>query len=278
MSIWEETCEALIPAGFQPGFVFLPCLGASAQAQDLADDDRVHITLLGLGTAGGDDTETPSFILRVENRSEETIPVQIGGVVVNGIYVNNVSNSYQLASHKSCLLFQTVAEYWLRSSGITGISDISIQILTSEEEDTGGVRIAGGSYYPVVLTENAGNMAEPDRSNLLFENEWIRVYHISHEGPDQSSNGQGSYTWTLLFRNLSDIDLSIDSGYTPDEDIRYSFDIYEIGAGTWKYVEGKCFYTVGQEPDPFMIRLTGFTAGKGKLLFPETDPIVLPAD
>ena len=290
--LWEETCEVAVPDAFQAGFLFLPCLGARADEQVLADDGRIRITLLGLGRAAGDDRGDLAALLRAENRSDETIPFQVTGIAVNGTFFASSDNSIRTKTYTLppnavgypyvTLKKENLLGRGLSDMGVTGIEDIAFMILTSEDENSGiGNRLAGGSLYPVVLSARGQQDVETGKGELLFANEWIEVYYVGREGPissEYSYDGKDEYRWRLLIRNISDINIEIDEPYTPDALSDYHLLSTEISAGLNKTITVHFRVPAGSEPQDFSLRLVGYTAGKGKLLFTETEPIVLPLD
>ena len=280
---WVEVCEALIPADFQPQPVFLPCLGAAARRQALLEDSRIRVTLIGLGEAP-DSAGKLSFLLRVENHSDGIIPLKVSGLVVNGAYFaagdgfSFQTHLYRLAPGAVCHPSGSLSLSSLLSSGITGISDVSLLLLTDAVENSGVSSATGGASFPVQLSESAPAEEEPEGGLLLFENEWIQMYYVDCGKPNEWID-RTTYTWRLLVRNISDRNIELE---TPDErlqgEVTCSFVYSQIGAGCWKYVT-----VIGEAPSAlehpaFSLWVRGCSAGGGRLLFPEAGPFELPLD
>ena len=284
--LWEEDCEALIPEGFHPTFLFLPCLGAIARGQILFDNGALRVTLLGLGQPAWEASGSLAFLLRAENRSDRSIPFKVTGLSANGSSVAFSSNSgYDLAPGTACCAYESAYRDAVSDNDITEIRSVEIRMLTDLSEDTGTMNREGGLWYPVDLEGEGGEASRPAITRLLFENEWVRVGLADYTETELSFYNERSYTWKLLVENRSNTDLELsldreeDEGFSRSmsDDAPFSYlSDGEIRAGGWRYLKLNLTVPDGVPRPDLSIRLTGQSVGGGRLLFANPDPIPMP--
>ena len=181
-------------------------LGAKVDTQILKDDEYAKITLLEWGW--NPDNNYIETVISVENTSDETIPVMISGMNINGIFFQLKTNMNHLEPGQKCFLTDYLLVSEFEDEGITSIGDIELIIMTDESENTGIVSYTGGSWYPVVLAEKGEN-AEVFLTGEPLES--LEDVHISYVGQSETewSDGGGYYAWNLAVVNDSDENVQI---------------------------------------------------------------------
>lgn len=181
-------------------------LGAKVDAQILRDDEYAKITLLEWGR--NPDNNYIETVISVENTSDETIPVMISGMNINGIFFELKTNVNHLEPGQKCFLTDYLLMSEFEDAGITSIGDIELMVMIDESENTGIVTYTGGSWYPVVLAEKGENGEVFETGEPL---ESLEDVHISYVGQSVTewSDGGGYYTWNLAVVNDSDENVQI---------------------------------------------------------------------
>lgn len=276
----DTDCEVTIPEGFSPDFVFLDCLGARAGEQILCDDGSMRVTLLGLGTPPWERAGRMGFLLKAENRSEQSLPFKVSGLSANGAFCTVYGDSTVLAPGTVSYMYIELYSSSFTEAEITRIQDLAFLLLTNESENTGAFGVAGGSWYPVELIGGEGEGMAPEISDPIFENEWIRV---GLAGMDEhapfSEGGDYSYSWRLVVENISDTDLQL-YRYREEDDSspEFYFSDGKIGAGGWRNITVTVYVPDGSPRPALPLRFIAHTLGGGKLLFLENEPIILPTE
>ncbi len=198
-----------MPAG-DTAVTMVPCYGALAEEQVLADTEDVRITLLGCGSLveGMSAGKNLAGLVRFENKSDRDIPVGMDGIAINGFSVSLTASRLTLAPKMTTCVFFNVIASTLEEEGISAIGDISLLLLTSEEELTGTVTLSGGSWYPLTLSEKGNAENQDTFGDLLLDNGEFKVYNAGQSSRDISSwgndYGDTAYFWNLVLVNDSD--------------------------------------------------------------------------
>ena len=173
------TCSVRFPEGIRLCYLYDTYLDMRADRQLLRADDDVTIALLGCGCFLNDScVRKLSGVLWIENRGSEPIPVTVSNVSVGGMVVEQFCTIQTLKPNASCLLEFSVQEETLNASGIRSIDSLSLQIMTSDAENTGGHFRTGGAWYPVLLTYS-GVAAEPgEEGTVVYEDDLLRMSFI----------------------------------------------------------------------------------------------------
>ena len=272
--LWEERCAVQIPESFRPGFVFLPCLDARAERQVLLDNDRVLVTLEGMGTSPAQRPGSLSFLLRAENRSDRTLPLKACACAVNGAYCDRSSDTFSLAPGAVCYLYTYLLDSDLSGQDISAIDSVSLRLLTDSSENLSPMGWKGGAWYPVALSESGQGGGPPEVREILYENQWIRIGFVGwEERAPYYAGDTRRYTWTLVVWGVGDKNLYL---FQPDEEDGYYLSNSEIGAGFWTLVKVNVNVTDGTERPQLTIRLRGSEIERSIELFADTGPIPLP--
>lgn len=197
-------CSIAFPEGLHPHFAYEAYLDMRADRQVLRADDRVTIALLGCGHFF--DTSANNRLtgfLWVENRTDETIPVDLSGLSVNGTVVPMLAgDSLRLRPGTSCLIEFYAEKKAFDTAGISSIASMRLQILTSEEENSGGARLTeGGTWYPVALAESGRTEDAAEEGTLLYDDGLLEVRFLRAELNDSWIEGYVNADYYLLINN-----------------------------------------------------------------------------
>ena len=285
--LFDQVCEAAIPDGFQPDYVFFPFLGVYAGEQVLCDDGNVRVTLLGMGDPSWSSSSELAFLFLVENRSEETRPFEATGMSVNGSSLPLYCSSFTLLPGTACYSYGFTYADYCSEAQITAIQDMEFLLLTDEADDTGTMNRGGGRWYSVKLAGDQSDGARPENTDVFFENEWVRVGFVDYR-EQTYSDGTQHFIWRLFVENLSETDLEL-SCYQGEEDESLSFEgddaprwyismlDWEVRAGGWRYMDLELSVPEGMERPYPAVRFMGQSFGGGRLLFLEEEPVPVPA-
>jgi hypothetical protein len=233
----DTSGEATVPAGFEPDYVFLPCMGALVQEQLLLDGD-LRVTLLGMGIPPESDDNDLACLLRVENRAEKSLPFSINGLTVNNACYDRLAfrnDTYRLPPGAVCYPYACLSFDRLEEMGIDAIREVNIRMMTKAEEDHGALYAPGGTWHPVRLITRGEGEYEPEIERVLYEDELVRI--ALAETDVWSGFGEAYYSWRLAIWNLSGQDVLL----TPrcGSENEYDFNTYglsvNIRAGSWAY-------------------------------------------
>ena len=266
--LWEQRCEAVVPAGFSPGFVFLPCLGSLAGEQPLLDDGQLRVLLLGMGTPAGQAGSTLACQLRVENRGSEDLSFQIKGLNVNGAFYDISSSETTLSPGTVSYPYASLYKSELEETGISDIGEIALWLQTGKKNDS------KGSWVPVVLSQRSQGSSEPDYEKILYEDRYLRIGYAGIS--EYSYQGTTTYVWRLAIRNLSRQDLLL-SFSSEEEDLSVYFSC-KLGAEAWIYDSVYAMVPEGTARPALSLPFSLYTVDRGTLLAADAGPIVLPAD
>lgn len=192
------------PEGITPRFSYEAYLDMRADRQVIRQDDDVTIALLGCGRfVNHEDYNSLKGILWIENHGSKTIPVVVSNVSVAGITVESHAGQRTLKPNESCLIDFYIRQEAIEAAGIRSIDALDLQIMTSEEENTGGHFLTGGSWYPVVLAQS-GVSVEPDETGtVVYEDDLLtlRLVHTELKECQYSSGSIAEVRYTLLVEN-----------------------------------------------------------------------------
>ena len=213
--LYEAPVEITIPKDFEPRVVYEPTLSMRAEEQVLREDENVRITLTNLGKIVDDSTyEALSGVVRVDNLSGAEIPVYVQGIKINGYYfeVYGSSRGDIPAGHSVYIGFYCSSSD-LEEAEITEIEAIDLQIMTSEEENTGTVYgSSGGKWYSVILAEHGTGTVDTGAGIPVYEDDYIRVELTGAEAVWNEytfTDPSGHYEWRFTFINKTDKGLDI---------------------------------------------------------------------
>ena len=177
-------------------------MGATASEQILYEDEKLKLTLMEWGQDPSRDSYI-SAIVCFENNSEESIPVMVSGMGLNGIYFDGSDPVNFLKPGQKSYATYSILCSDVEDEGITSISEVSLLILTDESQNTGIVNYDGGVWYPVVLDEQGDVQKDFAEGEVLYEDEDVRISYIGQEKREWTDGG-GYYKWNLAVVNNSD--------------------------------------------------------------------------
>ena len=273
--LFDDICAAQYPEGYTPQMVCEPAFSALAKEQILLEDDDVRVTLEALGCYAGSDPSWPlQGIVKVENLSNSTIPVYLQNCRLNGYTIKAEGGAGGRLSGGSTLYIAfKCSKRNLSSSRITAISDVALQIMTSESENTATTQShAGGTWYPVVLSEYGIQEGAPEEGELLYEDEYVRIGLLGQSAEYSKYSSQTQFQWELSFVNKKDMDLEIRfsdfyiDGVKEDTSLLYAY-VMEAVVGAGARTNHRMLHFVdGDQPLPevsFRVRVQA--AGSGAL-------------
>ena len=209
----QEVCEASIPEDFSPQLVCEPTLSMHAGEQLLRDDAKARITLLGLGRYPGSGSyDKLQGILKVDNPTDAPIPVYVRGIMLNNCFFSVYGSSQgTIPPGKTIYTGFSCSSSALERAGIRQVSEAALQIMTSENENTGTFSLAGGSWYPVVLDMKAGEEEITREGETVYEDDRIRILlnSVSERWDPDYSFIRQQYEWRFTVVNKTGRDLEV---------------------------------------------------------------------
>ena len=175
-----KPCAVSIPEGIRLSYFYTSFCDMRADRQVLMENDQITVALLCCGLYYSD-ASYPQLcgVLWVENRGSESIPVGLSSVSINGVTVALYSQDKILEPGNSCLIDFNVYKSDFELTGIRSIESLSLQILTSQEENSAGARrIEGGAWYPVALAESGKSDSSPEEGELLYDDGLLELRFI----------------------------------------------------------------------------------------------------
>ena len=182
-------------------------MDAKAAQQVLYEDEKLKLTLV----EWGQDPSNKSYISAIvcfENNSDETIPVKISGMGINGHYFSGSDSVDFLKPGQKCYGYYSILRSDVEDEGITSISEVNLLILTDESQNTGIVNYDGGIWYPIVLEEQGDVEENFVEGEVLYEAEDVRVSYIDQEKTEWTDGG-GHYAWNLAVVNNSEENIRV---------------------------------------------------------------------
>ena len=240
--LYRGDCTAVIPEGYEPSMICEPAMSMRVEEQILREDDTVRLVLKSMGRyIGFSNYYAVEGILMAENLSDGSIPVYLQAIKFNGYTITPlVSNEGMLEPGARVYLpFQCSADS-LRQNDITGISSASLQVMTSEQENT-GVRFthSGGAWYPVTLAESAPERGDASEGIPLYEDDYVRIGLLHADSHSYETSDFTSIKWKLSLVNKTDRDLEVrfddylENGVLHEEEFGYNYSmIASVGRGS----------------------------------------------
>lgn len=201
----EETSLSLsFPAGLRPSCSYMSFRGMRADRQVLRDDETVTIALLACGnfyTASNDSCLTG--IVWIENHGEEEIPVALPNVALNGVSFPVYTNKMRdLQPGGRCMAAFELNDWDLDEAGIQAVESLSLQILTSQEDNSGGAyRLSGGDWYPVALAESAAAQQGEEQGLSLYDDGLLQLSFLRAEIKSDWTEDRVKVNYTLRVVN-----------------------------------------------------------------------------
>lgn len=181
-------------------------LGARASRQVLIDNENVRATLLGWGKAP--EGSYVRGVVYFENKSEETIPVLVSSVALNGIFFEGHDRVDFLKPGERCYGTCSILTSEVEREGVQSITDVSFLVLTEEAQNTGMVNYDGGEWYPLALSEQGENEESFEDGELLDKIGGVEISLLSQE-MIQWNDGGGYYEWKLAVVNDSEENIEL---------------------------------------------------------------------
>lgn len=180
-------CRAEFPDGVRPVIGYDSFMGMRADRQVLRADGDYVIALLGCGdflidSAGRELTG----VLWIENRGDETVPVKLSSVSVNGYGFPISAQSLYLEPKTGTILTFSVYKDDIDLAGIKAIDSLRLQILTSEEENSGIYGLDGGTWYPAALAQSCTTAEAAKEGVLLYKDGLLSLTLTGIETSDRS--------------------------------------------------------------------------------------------
>ena len=172
-------CSIAFPEGIVLRYAYEAFHDMRADRQVLHEDDTVTVALLGCGAfyASTGPRDILNGILWIENHGSKEIPVHLSNVSVNGKTVYCIAlGSDSLNPGESCLIEFSVYGSELDTAGITSVSSLALQLLTSEEENSGGAwTLEGGTWYPVALSESGMAEETTENGRIVYQDGLLEI-------------------------------------------------------------------------------------------------------
>lgn len=274
-----------LPQSGPQAHLTVPVLNASFGPQLLLNSEDLQIQLVYFGIDPAHDTQICG-LLRAENKSDSTRPLQLNGISFNGRLISDrwLVNQ-ELSPHSVCFAHFHCYTDKLEEQHINTVRSAELLILTDSSENTGTQAFSnGGSWYPLEFLSDGTEVGEdPDQEGiLLLEQEDFTVRLTGTEEQWWEYTDGGYYTWTLYVvnRTKQNIDLELEDAAVdgrPAAELKNRPFISGSGvpAGGSRYME--VFYHADTEEARPEIngRLVFYTLGKGALLY-TSDRIDLP--
>lgn len=192
--------EVEIPEEFAAGLVCLPFMDAKAERQVLIDDENCMAELICCGLIRGYNEAYLSGILYVENRSENSMPADINGMMINGSSFKPYADKNWIAPGEKAYVFFREYGKDIAEAGITSVSSVSIQLLTDREEMTQNTGFSsGGRWYPLTLSVSGLPEEEEEaEGEIVYEDEEVKVFLLGKEASMSTIAGrENRFLWVL---------------------------------------------------------------------------------
>ncbi len=181
-----------------------PVCDALAYEQVLLENERMHVTLMGLGSDG--ETGALRGVVCVENRTDKALLAGIDGVVLNGIFAGTGTWDTQVPGKTRMYQSFEISKYQLETLGITSVGEAELLL----REETFSPLFSGNSrsqltWCQVKLGQKGTVSPFPEGETVLMDQEGIRVTVLNTETTDSKR------TWTLSVINRSGRDISLDA-------------------------------------------------------------------
>ena len=206
----RERCGVSIPEGIRLSYAYTSFRAMRADRQVLREDGQLTAALLACGLFCSDlDYPMLSGVLWIENRGSEPIPASLSGLSVNGTFLPVYAADRTVEPGSSCLIDFTVSAGDFDRAGIEEIESLSLQLLTSREENSGGVRAAeGGSWYPVALARAGHAETGETEGELLYDDGLLELRFVrAAVSPRASAYSAAEYTLLVVNRRTEGISL-----------------------------------------------------------------------
>ena len=272
-AVLEDTdFEVVFEKPLVHGLDYNKFMDAKADEQVLFEDEKLKLTLM----EWGQDPHSNSYITAVvcfENNSDETIPVKVSGMRINGCHFSGSDPVNFLEPGQKCYADYDISRSDVENEGITSIWEVSLLILTDESQNTGIVNYDGGIWYPIVLAEQGEAAEDFVEGEVIYEDKDVRISYTDQEKHEWSDGG-GYYSWNLSVVNNSDenirvamIDVVVDgiaeeSWKTDDQAIYLAS--ADVPAHSSRYIEISASYYEELLPQPeiqFKIQLRTMSGG-----------------
>lgn len=195
-----ENVEAEVPKGFTPGLLCVPFMGARAERQTIIDDGFCRAELICCGLIRGYNESYLSGIIQIENFSEESIPADINGILVNGHSLIPISDKGWVSPGEKAYVFFREYGNSIKEAGISAISSVSIQLLTDREDITENTGFtSGGQWYELELSEAAVSEDEAaEEGEMVYEDDELKIFYLGKEERMSSlDKSENRYIWKL---------------------------------------------------------------------------------
>ena len=279
----KEQIAVSFPAWPEPTLGALPYAGARAERQILLETEEIRVTLLGCGRYPGtseSETEHLRGALLVENRTDKQVPYSFRGVSVNGYYFEMRGPNISLSP--GCVFQDTilVKDSDLKEQGIGEIESIRLLLATEADKQTGRLSPGSGVWYPLALTEH-GTAAPLPAGKELASLGGVRLTAL------EQTESEDCWYWTVLAENEGETGVMLRAA---DEQINgepmswsfgspfFSFGEPELGSGTARILRWRLRKEDFSDRPELSFRLQVLTAGGGKLLIQQKEPMVFSPD
>ncbi len=189
-------------------------LSSLIEGQVLIDTEELRVTAVYFGNPPSDDSNT-YLILKAENLSDGTIPVELQEISVNHMTVNSSTSEAAIPAGKTAYLEGIIYGSGLEELGITEYQELRLLISTSRSEENGG-----GVWYELDLDHADAEEEWNQEDYVLIDSfEDVSVYY-QKDGftADVLSFGPSAYSftyeWNLLIVNNGNenVELAVDDG------------------------------------------------------------------
>ncbi len=253
-----------------PGVVHASYKKGRADEQVLVDNEQIRITLLGLGNYLSKETvKLMEGLVLFENKSEDILPIGVMGIRINYMDYDVVCKSMSLNPGESSFINFYVVEN--NRNSIQSISNISLLILSKEEEITGTVRAEGGSWYDVTLSEAVDEKEMIIEGEKIFDENDIQIYYQGQQVNTYNSENRGTYIWDFLVINNSEEDIEVHfknekTNGKEAENSLIQMD-HEVGTKGKRHIQLWYHYKDGQERPIIQFTLQFRSRGGGSILY-----------
>lgn len=194
-------CVIDFPEGIPLHFAYGPFRSMRADRQVLRSDESMTLALLGCGKFYAESEYQMTGYLWADNTGNMEIPISISNVSVNGMVVESLSDpSRVLQPGSSCIMEFHVSYSDLDIAEIQSIESVQLQILTSAEENSAGIRrLAGGIWYPLALAQS-GQASKTDGEQQVIYDDGLLELSFDHVDVE-SWNDEMRLTYYVMVSN-----------------------------------------------------------------------------
>ncbi len=285
----DPYAEEEVLAAFRNGGSGLFCdrlRNANIPPQVLLDNDACRLTLLCFGQDPLSGAGQYRGILFAENKTDEDLPLQFNGCIVNRRTLVSVGGSLQTVPSGGAISYPfTCCDDDFALQRIEKVRSVKLLILKDREENTGTRFINdGGRWYPLTI-ENPDNSPEApvEEGMVLLEKSGVRVRLLEAVPQKQETfGGECRYIWELFVENGKDENIEIqleDCTVDGDSDVDLWDAPYltcEVGAGSACFCRLTSGSVPAESPCPVISgTLRGYVLGGTRVLF-DSDPVTFP--